>query len=127
MSSRRVYRLCFHRYKCPSFSTQDYEYQSISIVSSLQVGTDKKKLKERYVILCDGLLIVCSLPARRSSTSTMAGPASELRYRDKFFIRLINIADREDEEGIKNSFELCPRDQQKVVTCHLLCLSDDIS
>ena len=44
----------------------------------------------------------------------MAGPTTELRYRDKFFIRLINIADREDEEGIKNSFELCPRDQQKV-------------
>jgi hypothetical protein len=26
----------------------------------LKVGTDKKKLKERYVVLCDGLLIVCS-------------------------------------------------------------------
>ena len=90
------------------------------IIFSLQVGTDKKKLKERYVILCDGLLIVCSLPARRSSTSTMAGPASELRYRDKFFIRLINIADREDEEGIKNSFELCPRDQQKVHQTHIV-------
>ena len=25
-----------------------------------KVGTDKKKLKERYVVLCDGLLIVCS-------------------------------------------------------------------
>ena len=32
----------------------------------MKVGTDKKKLKDRYVILCDGLLIVCSLPARRS-------------------------------------------------------------
>ena len=89
-------------------------FHHLTLVSSVKVGTDKKKLKERYVILCDGLLIVCSLPARRSSTSTMAGPQSELRYRDKYFIRLINIADREDEEGIKNSFELCPRDQQKV-------------
>ena len=82
------------------------------------MGTDKKKLKERYVILCDGLLIVCSQPtvSRRPSTS-MASPASlgELRYRDKYAIRLINIGDREDEEGIKYSFELCPRDQQKVI------------
>ena len=81
-----------------------------------QVGTDKKKLKERYVILCDGLLIVCSQTATRRPSTSMAAPASlgELRYRDKYAIRLINIGDREDEEGIKYSFELCPRDQQKV-------------
>ena len=29
--------------------------------------------------------------------------------------RLINISDREDEEGIKWSFELCQRDQQRVI------------
>ena len=80
------------------------------------MGTDKKKLKERYVILCDGLLIVCSQTATRRPSTSMAAPASlgELRYRDKYAIRLINIGDREDEEGIKYSFELCPRDQQKV-------------
>ena len=87
-----------------------------------QVGTDKKRLKDRYVILCDGLLIVCSQAGtRRPSSSTMAGPSSmghgaggELRFRDKYLIRLINIGDREDEEGIKWSFELCQRDQQRV-------------
>ena len=81
-------------------------------------------MKERYVYLCDGLLIVCTLSnTRRPSASTMSGSGSsvvqgELKYRDKYFIRLINIMDREDEEGkdgIKNSFELCPRDQQKVI------------
>ena len=70
------------------------------------------------MVLCDGLLIVCSqTTARRPSTNAMSGPTSvqgELRYRDKYMIRLINIGDREDEEGIKNSFELCPRDQQRV-------------
>ena len=30
------------------------------IIFHTKVGTDKKKLKERYVVLCDGLLIVCS-------------------------------------------------------------------
>ena len=30
-------------------------------------------------------------------------------------VRLINISDREDEEGIKWSFELCQRDQQRVI------------
>ena len=85
---------------------------------TFQVGTDKKKLKDRYVVLCDGLLIVCyQTTARRPSTNAMSGSTSvqgELRYRDKYMIRLINISDREDEEGIKNSFELCPRDQQRV-------------
>ena len=38
-----------------------YSYlHCLILVSSLQVGTDKKKLRERYVILCDSLLIVCS-------------------------------------------------------------------
>jgi len=89
----------------------------------LKVGTDKKRLKDRYVILCDGLLIVCSQAGtRRPSSSTMSGPTSvghgaggELRFRDKYLIRLINIGDREDEEGIKWSFELCQRDQQRVI------------
>ena len=41
----------------------------------LKVGTDKKKLKDRYVILCDGLLIVCSQQNTRrpSSSSAMSG------------------------------------------------------
>ena len=30
-------------------------------------------------------------------------------------VRLINIGDREDEEGIRWSFELCQRDQQRVI------------
>ena len=29
--------------------------------------------------------------------------------------RLTNIGDREDEEGIRWSFELCPRDQQRLI------------
>ena len=74
------------------------------------------------MILCDGLLIVCSQTGtRRPSTSTSGptnvghGAGGELRYRDKYLIRLINIGDREDEEGIKWSFELCQRDQQRVI------------
>ena len=31
------------------------------------------------------------------------------------YFRLINIGDREDEEGIRWSFELCQRDQQRVI------------
>ena len=34
--------------------------------------------------------------------------------------RLINIGDREDEEGIRWSFELCQRDQQRVILKVLL-------
>ena len=33
--------------------------------------------------------------------SGAAGVQGDLRYRDKYFLRLINIGDREDEEGIK--------------------------
>ena len=79
-------------------------------------------MKDRYVILCDGLLIVCSQVLRRPGKSAISGLSSmgygaggELRFRDKYLIRLISIGDRADEEGIKWSFELCQRDQQKVM------------
>ena len=77
-------------------------------------------MKDRYVILCDGLLIICSQVLRRPGKSAISGPTSmgvgwELRFRDKYLIRLISIGDRADEEGIKWSFELCQRDQQKVM------------
>ena len=37
------------------------------------------------------------------------------KYREKFLIRLMNIFDREDEESIRWSFELCHRDQQRTI------------
>jgi hypothetical protein len=59
---------------------------------------------------------------RRPSQSSAGGPggaghaaAGDLKFREKFLIRLINIGDREDEEGIRWSFELCQRDQQRVI------------
>ena len=56
-------------------------------------------------------------------TSLAHGAGGELRFRDKYLIRLINIGDREDEEGIKWSFELCQRDQQRVrrKPCYYYC------
>jgi len=84
----------------------------------LKVGSDKKKMKDRYVILCDGLLIVCSQQTggrRPSSSSASSSAAGELRYRDKYLIRLISIQDREDEENFRHTFEICQRDSQKVM------------
>ena len=50
------------------------------------------------MVLCDGLLIVCSQSGtRRPSSSTMSGPgpgghgAGELRYRDKHLIRQAHL------------------------------------
>ena len=66
------------------------------------------------MVLCDGLLIVCSQSGtRRPSSSTMSGPgpgghgAGELRYRDKHLIRHAHLQryharvdyEHEDEQG----------------------------
>lgn len=71
-----------------------------------------KRLTERHVFLFDGLMILCKQNNRRSSVT---GPVGEFRLKEKFFIRKIEIRDREDTEELKNAFEIAPRDQPHVV------------
>ncbi|XP_014673942.1 PREDICTED: son of sevenless homolog 1-like [Priapulus caudatus] len=81
--------------------------------------TGSRRNTERYVFLFDGLIILCKQNLRRSSVT---GPVGEFRLKEKFYIRKIEIADRDDTEDLKYAFELVPRDQPRIV---LYCRSQD--
>lgn len=81
-----------------------------------------RRLTERYVFLFDCLIIFTKLNTKRSSVT---GPVGDYKLKEKFNIRKIDVADREDTEGerpqlppsslhalfadVKFSFELQPR------------------
>uniref|UniRef100_T1J9K9 Ras-GEF domain-containing protein n=1 Tax=Strigamia maritima TaxID=126957 RepID=T1J9K9_STRMM len=71
-----------------------------------------KRLTERHVFLFDGLIIMCKQNNRRTSVT---GPVGEFRLKEKYFIRKIEIIDREDTDELKNAFEIAPREQPHVI------------
>ena len=64
----------------------------------------RKRLSDRYVYLCDGVILICKM-------STPGGGGSDLKLRDKHLIRRVDVLDREDLDDLKFTFELVPRDQ----------------
>ena len=56
-----------------------------------------RRMAERYVLLFDNLIILTKVNTRRGSVT---GPIGEYKLKEKFNIRKIDIADREDSEGI---------------------------
>lgn len=70
---------------------------------------------ERHIFLFDGLMICCKAnhgPARLPG----AGSAAEYRLKEKFFMRKIQINDKDDKEGeYRNAFELILKDGNAVV------------
>ncbi|UYV82945.1 SOS1 [Cordylochernes scorpioides] len=83
-----------------------------------KVGSGNRRHSERIAYLFDGLLLLCK-PNKRSS---VVGPSAEYRLKEKFFLRKIDIIDREDTEEIKNSFEIAPRNQPHI---HLFAKSSE--
>ncbi|GAB6020519.1 hypothetical protein CHUAL_003203 [Chamberlinius hualienensis] len=71
-----------------------------------------KRTTERCVFLFDGLLILCKQNNRRTSVT---GPVGEYRLKEKYYIRKIDIVDREDTDELKNFFEIVPRDQPRAI------------
>lgn len=72
-----------------------------------------KRLTERRVFLFDGLMILCKPNTRRQSSIHPNHP--ECRFKERFFIRKVEIVDHQDTDEIKNAFEILPRNQPGVI------------
>ncbi len=53
-------------------------------------------MTERYVFLFDGLIILTKQNTKRSSVT---GPVGDYKLKEKFQIRKVDVADKEDSDG----------------------------
>ena len=64
-----------------------------------------KKVSERRAFLFDGLMVLCKPNNRRTSvTSSVAG---EYRLKERFYIRKVEIHDKEDVDGKGSAAVYC--------------------
>lgn len=82
-------------------------------VDTLQLASGKR-LTERKVYLFDGLILFCKVNARRQGV-TVGATNYELKQKEKYYIRLIEIIDRSDTDEQRHSFEISPRDNQPLI------------
>ncbi|GFO27436.1 son of sevenless, partial [Plakobranchus ocellatus] len=68
----------------------------------------RKTNAERYCFLFDGMILLCKPNLRRMSAT---GPSSEYKLKEKFFIRKVEVIDKDDTDDVMNAFELHPREQ----------------
>lgn len=72
-----------------------------------KVGSGRR-LTERHIFLFDGLMLLCKHNNKR--TSVTGAPSAEYRLKECFFLRKVEIIDREDTDELKCAFEIAPRD-----------------
>lgn len=74
-----------------------------------KVASNGRRLTERKALLFDGLLVLCKPNSSKRVSTVAAGIVAvggghtthqgELRLKERFFIRKVDIIDREDTEG----------------------------
>ena len=67
-----------------------------------QVGA--KKWTERHVFLFDGLIILCKPNVTNSKRTSGTAPFAEFKFKEKYFIRKMDVVDREDTDGMSLLF-----------------------
>lgn len=73
----------------------------------VKVGSNCRKLTDRKALLFDGLLVLCKPSSNKrvsvsvTAVTVTAHHQNDLRLKEKFFIRKVDIIDREDTEGKK--------------------------
>ncbi|KAG1658477.1 Son of sevenless 2 [Nymphon striatum] len=76
------------------------------LVNLVLLGADQQNV---MLLLFDGLMILCKQNYNRRTS--VSGPIAEYRLKEKYFIRKVEINDREDTDETKNMFDIMPRDQ----------------
>jgi son of sevenless len=72
-----------------------------------------KRITERKVFLFDGLLVLCKAITRRQPVSGLT--SYDFRLKEKFFMRKVEIIDRQDTDEFQHVFEILSREPQSVV------------
>lgn len=81
------------------------------VLSKLGSG---KRVAERKVFLFDGLMILCKANTKRQPSSSTSAPIYEYRLKEKYFMRRVEINDRQDSDEMKYIFEIAPRVQPPI-------------
>lgn len=80
-----------------------------------KIGSNGRRMTERKALLFDGLLMLCKPSGGKRVSVSVAAVAvggshpahqGELRIKEKFYIRKVDIIDREDTDGLYISFTL---------------------
>ncbi|MBN3298710.1 SOS2 protein, partial [Amia calva] len=66
---------------------------------------------ERHIFLFDGLMISCKANHGQSSRLPGAGSGAEFRLKEKFVLRKVRIADREDTTELRHAFDIVSKDE----------------
>lgn len=74
---------------------------------TLQKLGSGKRITERKVYLFDGLLVLCK--ANRRPAVSVSTTNYEFRLKERFFMRRVEIIDRNDVDDLKFAFEISPR------------------
>lgn len=74
---------------------------------TLQKLASGKRITERKVYLFDGLLVLCK--ANRRPAVSVSTTNYEFRLKERFFMRRLEIHDRNDVDDLKFAFEISPR------------------